>query len=276
MSKRNRRPIPQFSQPIIETHCHLDYLSGDSLAQEIAAARDIGIERIITIAVSPENLSTVRELADAQNAIYCTQGIHPHEAEKYTDAVGEEILRESKHDQVVAIGEIGLDYFYDHADRNVQRDVFSKQLEIAAKQDMPVVIHSRDADEDMQAILQEHLSELPRRGVIHSFSSGLGLAEFAIDADFYLGFNGMVTFRNADNVRAAVAMTPSERIVLETDSPYLTPAPYRGRPNSPRYLPFIAEKVAEIKDEDVESVLQYCYRNSERLFFPISTKEHQA
>ncbi len=267
MSKKPRRPIPRFNCPIIETHCHLDYLDQEALAQELSAARDLGIERIVTIAVSPDNLATVRELAAGQDRVFCTQGIHPHEAESYTDAVEEAIRNAATDPRVVAIGEIGLDYYYDHADRKIQRDVFHRQLSIASDVNLPVVIHSREAEADTQAILREHLPALHRRGVVHSFSSDLDLASFAIDTGFMLGFNGMVTFPKADNVRAAVAICPLDRLVLETDAPYLTPVPYRGQRNAPRFLPFIAERIAEIKEVPVEQLLEQCRSNSERLFF---------
>ena len=267
MSKPARRDIPRFHCPIVETHCHLDYLDADALADELAAARAQGVERIITIAVSPDNLDTVRALAAAQDRVFCTQGIHPHEAASWNEHVATRVREATADARVVAIGEIGLDYYYDHADRAVQRRVFAAQLAIAAETQLPVVIHSRDADADMQAILAEHLPALTRRGVIHSFSSGLGLAEFAIDAGFMLGYNGMVTFRSADNVRAAVAITPTNAILLETDAPYLTPVPYRGRSNAPRYLPFVAETVAQVKSLPVETLLEACLANSERLFF---------
>lgn len=267
MSASKRREIPRFGLPIIETHCHLDYLPGDELASTLEEARSVGVERIITIAVSPDNLSTVMALATAENDIWCTQGVHPHEAEKYSDGVHATIRENSQNPVVVAIGEIGLDYYYDHADRGVQRAVFSRQLELASALDLPVVIHSRDADEDTQSILREHLPDLRRRGVIHSFSSGLALAEFCLDAGFMLGFNGMITFRNADNVREAVTATPLRQLLLETDAPYLTPVPYRGRQNAPCFLPFIAEKVAQVKEIPIDSVLVAAYDNSERLFF---------
>ncbi|MFK7828420.1 MAG: TatD family hydrolase [Congregibacter sp.] len=267
MSKKQRRDIPNFGKPIIETHCHLDYLDPETLADELAAALGVGVERIITIAVSPENLDTVRQIAQNNPRIYCTQGIHPHEAERYSPEVGQQIRSGIRDAKVLAVGEIGLDYFYDHADRAVQRAVFAQQLTIAAEADLPVVIHSRDADDDMQAMLAEHLPQLSRRGVIHSFSSGLELAEFAVSEGFHLGFNGMVTFTKADNVRAAVAMTPLDQLILETDAPYLTPVPYRGISNGPRYLPFIAEKIAEVKAIAVDALLDHCYANSEALFF---------
>jgi TatD DNase family protein len=268
MAKSKRRAIPRFSCPIIETHCHLDYLDPGELAEELAAARAQGVERIVTIAVSPDNLATVRRLAATEDRVFCTQGVHPHEAGSFTSDVARAIRAGTADPRVVAVGEIGLDYYYDHADRAVQRDVFAQQLRIAAEESKPVVIHSRDADEDTQAILAEYLPSLHRRGVIHSFSSGLGLAEFAIDAGFMLGFNGMVTFNRADNVREAVALCPVSQLVLETDAPYLTPVPYRGQKNAPRYLPFVAEKVAEVKNLPIETLLAACRANSERLFFP--------
>ena len=276
MSKSKRRDIPRFAHPIIETHCHLDYLEPDALEEALREARNVGIERIVTIAVSPDNLDTVRELAARQAKVFCTQGIHPHEAEHYSVETDERIRTASDDVSVVAIGEIGLDYYYDHADRAVQRRVFAQQLQIAAEKQLPVVIHSRDADEDMRAILAEHLPTLSARGVIHSFSSGLALAEFALESGFMLGFNGMVTFNRADNVREAVAITPLDRLLLETDSPYLTPVPYRGQTNGPRFLPFIAEKIAQIKAMEVEPLLAQCYANSERLFFGASLRRRAA
>lgn len=267
MSAKQRRDIPRYGKPIIETHCHLDYLAEGDLPETLRQAQAVGVERVVTIAVSPDNLATVRALADANVQIWCTQGIHPHEAAQYSQAVDDEIRRYCSHPRVVAVGEIGLDYYYDHADRQVQREVFARQLQIAADNNLPVVIHSRDADEDMQAILTEHLAGLTGPGVIHSFSSGIALAEFCIDAGFMLGFNGMVTFRNADNVREAVAATPLDQILLETDAPYLTPVPYRGRTNAPCYLPFIAETIADVKNLPIDSLLDAAYANSQRLFF---------
>ena len=266
MSTSQRREIPRFDRPIIETHCHLDYLQPEALEDVLRRSSDAGVERIVTIAVSPDNLATVRDLADRHDRVWCTQGVHPHEASAYSDAVQVEIEAGCAHPRVLAVGEIGLDYHYDHAPRPQQREVFARQLEIAANLDLPVVIHTREADEDTQAVLAEHLPRLRRRGVIHSFSSGAALAEFCLDAGFMLGFNGMVTFKRADNVRDIVAMTPLDRLVLETDAPYLTPVPWRGHTNAPFYLPFIAEKIAEVKSIDIATLLDSARANSERLF----------
>ncbi|MCB1706939.1 MAG: TatD family hydrolase [Halioglobus sp.] len=267
MSKKKRRDIPRFTTPIIETHCHLDYLEQAELAATIEKSLAAGVERIVTIAVSADNLHRVMELANSSQYIWGTQGIHPHEAASYTPQVDAVIRRHAAAERIVAIGEIGLDYYYDHADRAVQRKAFEQQLQTAVELDLPVVIHTREADDDTRDILQNYSEALLRKGVIHSFTSGPALAEFCLAEGFMLGFNGITTFNRADNVRAVVAATPLDKIVLETDAPYLTPVPYRGRPNAPYYLPFIAETVAAIKNIDVEELLRQVNRNSRALFF---------
>ncbi|SDV99972.1 TatD family hydrolase [Marinobacter mobilis] len=265
MSKK-KRDIPVFEHPLIETHCHLDYLKDQPLEDILTETQRVNIERVITIAVSPDNLARVRELTQAAPWIFGTQGIHPHDAEQYTDDVEAEIRQHSRDDKIVAVGEIGLDYYYDNADRAVQREVFRRQLQLACEADLPVVIHSRDADDDTIDILREFESSLTRRGVIHSFTSGPGLARYALDQGWCLGFNGIATFNKADNVRDIIRMTPIGQILLETDAPFLTPVPYRGRENAPFYIPFVAEKVAEVKGLDVTEVVQQTYRNSRRTF----------
>ena len=267
MSKKKRRDIPHFKTPIIETHCHLDYLDQADLEITLAKSRQVGIERIITIAVSAGNLESVMKLARSSANIWGTQGIHPHEAESYTPEVDAIIRRNAGHAKILAVGEIGLDYYYDHADRAVQRSVFEQQLQTAIELDLPVVIHTREADDDTRDILKNCSTSLTRKGVIHSFTSSLALAEFCLAEGFMLGFNGITTFNSADNVRQVVAATPMTQLLLETDAPYLTPVPYRGRPNAPYYLPFIAETLAAIKEVDIEELLQQAYCNSLDVFF---------
>lgn len=170
MSKK-RREIPVFDHPIIETHCHLDYLKDRPLSDTLEQSQRVNIEKVITIAVSPDNLAAVRELAGSADWVFGTQGIHPpHEAETYTDEVEAEIRQHATDDKIVAVGEIGLDYFYDNADRSVQREVFRRQLQIACDSDCPVVIHSRDADDDTIAILKEFEHSLERRGGLFTAS----------------------------------------------------------------------------------------------------------
>lgn len=267
MSKKKRRDIPRFDTPIIETHCHLDYLEADELQATLDMSQEVGVERIITIAVSPDNLETVQALAAASPSVWGTQGIHPHEAESYSDAVEARIRSGLQQERILAVGEIGLDYYYDRADRAVQRAVFERQLQVAVDTDLPVVIHTRDADEDTRAVLGNFSRQLRRKGVIHSFTSGLPLAQWCLSEGFMLGFNGIATFNRAENVREVIAATPVDQALLETDAPYLTPVPYRGRPNAPYYLPFIAEQVAATMELPVEELLGRVYRNSLALFF---------
>ncbi|MFG1495625.1 TatD family hydrolase [Saccharospirillum sp. HFRX-1] len=263
---RKKRDIPVFSHPIVETHCHLDYLKDAELSQILDDARAVGIERIVTIAVEPDNLGRVRDLTEEHEMIYGTQGIHPHDADHYTDATDAELRAHANDDKIVAIGEIGLDYHYDHSDRAKQRQVFADQLKIACELDKPVVIHTRDADEDTQAILAEYVPHLKRKGVIHSFTSGIDLAQYCLEQGFMLGFNGIITFNKAENVREVLAATPIEQLVVETDSPFLTPVPYRGQENAPKFLPFVIEKIADVKQLPVDQVLKQSYHNAQKLF----------
>lgn len=265
MSKK-KRDIPVFEQPIIETHCHLDYLEGEDLDATLSDAFAVNVEKIVTISVSPDNLAKVRGLAQRER-IWGTQGIHPHEAELFTDETETEIRAHGGGDKIVAIGEIGLDYYYDHADRKVQQQVFERQLQIAVELDKPIVVHTREADDDCRAILSNYSQHLKKKGVIHSFTSGLALAEYCLSEGFMLGFNGIITFNRAENVREVLGATPLDQMVTETDAPYLTPVPYRGKPNAPKYLPFIVEKIAEVKGLDTREVLTQTYQNAQRLFW---------
>ncbi len=267
MSKKKRRDIPLYQQPIIETHFHLDYLKDASADEILAQARAIGVERFMTISVEPDNMPTALALAEAHADVYCTLGVHPHEAAKFNDECDAYIRTHAIHDKVVAVGEIGLDYYYDNCDRQVQRDHFCRQLQLAIDCELPVVIHTRDADEDTIAILNEYAPQMARKGVIHSFTSGLPLAQRAVELGFCLGINGIVTFNKADNVREVVAATPVENLLLETDAPFLTPVPFRGVENAPKYLPFVAEKIAEVKGIETTALLAQAYDNSLRTFF---------
>jgi TatD DNase family protein len=251
---------------MIETHCHLDYLKSEPLEEILRKIEESGINRVITIGVDPENLDKVRDLAHTYQQVFYTQGIHPHDARLATEVEFEKITNRSQEEKMLAVGEIGLDYHYNNSTPADQRRVFERQLEIAITQDMPVVIHTREADEDTMAILKNCASELKRKGVLHSFTSSEKLAELALDLGFYLGFNGIITFKNALNVQRIVELSPIERILLETDSPFLTPVPHRGKENAPYYLPFVAQKVAEIKKIDLEDVKRVTLKNAFNCF----------
>lgn len=268
--KKEKRPIPIFKTSLIESHCHLDFLTAEELDEVLRKSFEHGIEKIVTISVSADNIQSVFELSQKTERVYCTQGIHPHQAREWSEKV-ESIMKTNLPAQhVLAVGEIGLDYHYDNSPRPKQREVFERQLQLACDYDLPVVIHSREAEQDTMDILKNFPSDkLKRRGVVHSFTSKIELAEFVLDAGFYLGFNGIITFKSAEEVRQAVRLCPKERLLLETDSPFLTPVPYRGRENAPYYLAFVAEKMAEQKDCDIEDLLAQVYQNTQELFrFP--------
>lgn len=266
MSKNTKREIPNWNLPIIETHCHLDYLKQDSLEAIIEKSKSVGVEKIVTIAVEPENLNSVIDISSKFENVYCTQGLHPHEGKLYTNEVESIILNNLKHPKVVAVGEIGLDYHYNNSPAKEQKEAFERQLQIACDHDKPIVVHTRDADDDTRDILKNFSKTLKRKGVIHSFTSSTWLAEFCLDEGFSIGFNGIITFNSAQNVRDVLAITPLERILVETDAPFLTPIPFRGRENAPFYLPFIIEKISEVKSASIEDVLQITYANSKKLF----------
>lgn len=269
MSSKKRRDIPKLDLPIIETHFHLDMLKEISRDDLVAKCIEYNIEKMVTISTSANNLDEVIAISKTYERLYCTQGLHPHDGKEWNDEVKAHVIRNLKNPEnkkIVAIGEIGLDYYYSKSPRDEQIKAFEEQLQIAIDFNLPVVIHTRDADEDTMSILKNFSKDLKRKGVIHSFTSGLDLCQFCLDEGFSIGFNGIITFKNAQNVRDALKIVPLERILLETDAPFLTPDPYRGAENAPFYLPFVAEKVAEVKETTMEKILTQCHINSKNLF----------
>lgn len=251
---------------IIETHCHLDYLISDSLDSIIKDANELHVEKILTISVEPKNFKMVKDISAKYSCVYYTQGIHPHHADQCEQKFLDQITKSCHEQKMLAVGEIGLDYYYNNSPKKDQRYAFTKQLEIAINENKPVVIHSREADDDMIHILNDYAKDLKAKGVIHSFTSSLKLAQCALENDFYLGFNGIITFKNADLVREAVKLCPLEKILTETDAPFLTPIPHRGKENTPKYLPFIIQKIAEIKSLAPEEITNQTYQNALELF----------
>lgn len=251
----------------IETHCHLDSLRGLPFERILELCKEASIEKMVTIAVSPENLDKVIELAQLHTQIYCTQGVHPHDADQYNAEIHEKIKSNAtSKKKVVALGEMGLDYHYNHSPREQQIKVFEQQLDLACELNLPVVIHTREADEDTLQILKNFSGRLSRKGVLHSFTSGSLLAEKAIEEGFYLGFNGIITFKNANDIRKILQMVPTKQILFETDSPYLTPVPHRGKENAPYFLPLVAEKACEVRTESKEEFFKQVYQNSLNFF----------
>lgn len=253
--------------PIIETHCHLDYFDTEELEFIIKQCLELGIEKLITISVDSSNLQLVVDYSNQYDHIFGSQGIHPHKASEWNTDIKEIITRNlTNNKKLVAVGEAGLDYHYNYSPRKEQINAFEQQLQIASDLNLPIVIHSRDAEDDTISILKNFSSKLKRKGVIHSFSSKKKLADFALDDGFHLGFNGIISFKSASELREIVKITPIEQIILETDSPYLTPSPFRGTKNSPAFLPFIADIISEEKQIPIKSMLETIYNNTISLF----------
>ena len=242
----------------------MDYLKQMPLDELLEKCSAYGIEKILSITVNPENLERVLDLARVHQQIYCTQGVHPHDARLFEAETKEQITANCADPKVLAVGEIGLDFHYSHSAHDIQIDVFEQQLELSVQLNLPVVIHSRDADDEMIASLKKFSGKI--RGVIHSFTSGQKLADFALQEGLYLGFNGIITFNSAQNVRDVLDQTPIDRILVETDSPFLTPTPFRGRENAPFYLPLVIQKIADQKNLPVEELIKTTTQNAVNLF----------
>lgn len=250
---------------LIDTHAHLDHPRYDDDRDEvIERAREAGVETIITIGSHLASSERAVELAEAHGAIYATVGVHPHDASSWTEATYARLKQLADHEKVVAIGEMGLDYHYDHSPRPVQREVFIQQLQLARETDLPFVIHNRNANEDVMAILREYGEGLS--GVLHAFTGTEQMAAECLERGYLLSTGGMVTFNQATDVRDVIATVPLDKLILETDSPYLTPVPLRGRRNEPAYVTHVARFLAEERGIDVEEVARVTTANARGLF----------
>ena len=250
---------------LIDTHAHLDFERfDDDREQVIDDASERGIKKIINIGADMESSRNSVQLAKEYSNIYAAVGMHPHDAEDFNQSCFAEFKELAQTKKVVAIGEIGLDYHYDNSPRQRQQEVFKEQLKLAKELALPVVIHSRDAKEDSLRILKEHAADLT--GVMHCYGYDLPTAEEAFELDFYLSFGGLITFNSTSSMRKLVKKLPLERIILETDAPYLTPEPHRGERNESKYVKEVAEKMAEIKDISFSKVAEITTKNAEDLF----------
>ena len=213
-----------------------------------------------------EQAATVRAIADRHEGVFATVGIHPHNAGERDAPTVEEILREADHPKVIGIGESGLDYFYDKAPRPMQAESFRAHIAAARVSGLPLVIHSRDADDDMAAILEQEAGQGAFPFLLHCFSSGADLARLAVRLGGYVSFSGMLTFPKSDAIRAVAAETPADRLLVETDSPYLAPVPFRGKRCEPAYVAHTAAKLAEVRGLGIAALAELTTGNFHRLF----------
>jgi TatD DNase family protein len=233
---------------LVDSHCHLDFPDFAAERGEVLArARRAGIGTFLTICTKVSEFDAVTAIAESADDIWCSVGIHPHEAasEKATDAAT--LCELARHPKVVGIGECGLDFYYEHSPRERQADVFRAHAAAARDSRLPLIVHTRDADDETAAILVEEAGKGPLTGVIHCFTSSPQLAETALDLGFYLSFSGILTFKKADELRAIARTAPLDRILVETDAPYLAPVPMRGKRNEPSFVVHTASLLAELR-----------------------------
>jgi TatD DNase family protein len=250
---------------LIDSHAHLQFSQFDSDWQAVVErAAQAGVSGIVVVGTDLASSRRALELAE-RNGLYATVGFHPHAAEKFTQKGLDELEQLAAAASVVAIGEIGLDYFRDLAPRNRQRQAFEQQLHLAAKLRLPVVIHDRDAHDDVAGMLEEHAEDLPG-AVLHCYSAGIERAQVYVDQGFFLSVSGQITYRRSEALRATFTTVPIDNILLETDAPYLTPQPVRGKRNEPCFLTHTARQLAELKGMRYDEVCRITSSNAARVF----------
>lgn len=252
---------------LVDSHCHLDFDDfGTDFDAVLTRARENGVERMLTICTRVTKFDQVLAIAAAHDNIRCTVGIHPHEAEHEPEVDVARLTDLAKHPKVVGIGEAGLDYFYDKSPRERQQVVFATHIEAARASGLPIVVHSRDADEDTVRLLQEGAKKGGLTGVIHCFTSTQYLADAALEMGFYISLSGIVTFKNATALRDVAKTIPHDRLLVETDSPYLAPIPMRGKRNEPAFVKHTASYVADFLGLSFADLAAQTTENFDRLF----------
>jgi TatD DNase family protein len=256
---------------LVDSHCHLDFPDFDAERDEVVArALRAGVGAMVTISTRLTRFERVRAVAEAYPQVYCSVGVHPHNVAEEPLATVEDLVGLARHPKVVAIGESGLDYHYDSAPRETQAESFRLHCRAARETGLPLVVHTRDADLDTARILEEEGAgqggEKPLRGLLHCFSSGRRLAERALEMGFYVSLSGIVTFRNSDDLRAIARDVPLDRLLVETDAPYLAPVPKRGKRNEPAFVVHTAAALAEVKGVAPEALARATTENFLRLF----------
>jgi TatD DNase family protein len=249
----------------VDSHCHLDdERFADDLDAVLDRAAAADVTRILTIGTGdgPPEIDRAVKLADRYPQVYASIGVHPHDAAKVTPQTYDDLRALAGHAKVIAFGEIGLDYHYDFSPREIQREVFIEQLKLARAVGMPITIHTREAWEDTMTVLREHWQG---EGVLHCFTGDPAQAREALDMGFHLSYGGVVTFKTADHVRESARITPDDRLLIETDAPYLAPIPYRGKRNEPAMMIETARKLAEVRGTTAEAIAALTTTNFERL-----------
>ena len=253
---------------LVDTHCHLDWKAFDPDREAvIERALRAGVRRMITIGVDAPSSRRAIELAEQHDSVYAAVGLHPNDCAAFAAATLQEIRSLARHPKVVAIGEIGLDYYWRKVDHDTQARAFRAQLALAAEINKPVIIHSRDAAPEVLKILEDFVAHTARlSGTLHSYFDDLATARRAFDLNFCIGITGPITFKKSSREREIIRQAPLDRLLLETDAPFLTPEPHRGERNEPAYVRYVAETIASVRGQTVEEIARQSTQNAERLF----------
>ncbi|WP_288129187.1 TatD family hydrolase [Microbulbifer sp.] len=253
---------------LVDSHCHLDRLKLEQfdggLNEVLDLARSRGIGKFLCVGISLDNADRVVEIAGQHDDVVCSVGVHPLDVESGLADV-DRLIELSKQPNVVALGETGLDYYYSTETKDVQKQSFTAHLQAAAKAGLPVIVHTRDAREDTIELIREHGSR-EHAGVLHCFTESWEMAKAALDLNYYISLSGIVTFKNAAELREVAKQVPLDRLLVETDSPYLAPVPYRGKPNIPAYVREVAEFISELRGLEYEELAEITTNNFHRLF----------
>jgi len=259
---------------LVDSHCHLDFPDfAQELDDVVARARAAGVGRIVTISTGVKKHAQVLAIAERFADVFCSLGTHPHNAQDEMDVTTADLVARSQHPKIVAIGEAGLDYHYNNSPRDLQEQSFRRHIAAARQTRLPLVIHSRDCDEDMARILEEETGKGAFPAVLHCYTGGRDLAFKAIELGLYISFTGILTFKNSSALRELAAQLPAERVLVETDAPYLAPMPYRGKRNEPAYVVETAKVLAQACGVPAETVAAQTTQNFFRLFSKVPRQE---
>lgn len=254
---------------LVDSHCHLDFPQfEDQFDDVMERAAQSGVGVMMTISTRIRQFEKLAKIVEAYDNIYCTIGTHPHNAAEEQDIPYEDLIGFCKHPKVIGIGEAGLDYYYDHSPRDVQAEVFRRHIRAARKAGLPLVIHSRDAEDDTAEILAHEMKQGAFKPLLHCFSSDIRLAKRGLELGCMFSFSGILTFKAAEPIRDAARLVPLDRVLVETDAPYLAPTPYRGKTNEPAFVAHTAAKLAEVKDVSLDELAKATTNN----FFNLFTK----
>lgn len=261
-------------EAIVDSHCHLDFpaLAGD-LDGVMSRAADAGVHLMVTISTRVRRFDDILKIAESYEQVYCTVGTHPHNAAEEPDVTADELVALAEHPKVVGIGEAGLDYHYDNSPRDAQAAGFRVHIEAARRTGLPLVIHSRSAEDDTASILEDEMGRGSFKPLLHCFSSNVELAKRGLAIGAYLSLSGILTFKSAEEIRRAAALTPMDRLLVETDAPYLAPVPHRGKSNEPAFTRHTLECLAEVKGVGADEMARATSDNFFRLFSKVPRPE---